>query len=626
MPDHSQGSTNEGTSKDQNAGRNNNRSSTTAEAVATDPLLITPTPRTATTITGTSLSFAVSTASPIRSVSHATVDALGDWLESASVQSIPAAQEQRRKDNYKSSNLIAKSLKQSQEERRKQALAEQAKKRYQFTNHARKLALFASGQSSEDSSGSEDDDAGDANEEDDDDDDDDSSDKKLLSDDKNGDDHRTGSIAQPATVMKPHKRRLSSGSESEHADGPMTEIPLDLDTSYYIVPLPIGHRCFVISADGKTTARLPSGQLLVGAFESCLPAGSNAYRGNRRADYCILDCVYSSVTRTFWTLDIMCWRGHPVYECETEFRFWWLRGKLAEIESLQSKWITTQTREWEQELAKKRQKRTKQVKRRQEKAAAASAAAVTATLTSSNGVKSTDMDMGSCERSGSVAQTANDHEDGDDGDDEAGTEGMDMDDDKTGLHQQPKKFWPIVFTPLPYFNASTNLVRLLAESMHSTSDSSAPTSSVLAESNGQNSSQRSVPNNNEPALSKSSNGQTAAISSSVSQRTTTTRTILGTMALSGEIATAASSFPAHDNAQKARQDSSLYHERAAGLVFFNKKTMYVLGTTPLCGWVAMDQVGDVFFDEEGGVGPVPGTSAVEGREVEMEDALERIRI
>lgn len=61
-------------------------------------------------------------------ISQATVEALGDWLlESASVQSVPAAQEQRRRQSYKTSSLINKSLRQSQEERRKIALAEQAK-------------------------------------------------------------------------------------------------------------------------------------------------------------------------------------------------------------------------------------------------------------------------------------------------------------------------------------------------------------------------------------------------------------------------------------------------------------------------------------------------------------------
>ena len=445
---------------------------------------------------------------------------------------------------------------------------------------------------------------------------------------------------------------------------PMTDIPTDLDTSYYIVPLPIGHRCFVISADGKTTARLPSGQLLVAAFESCLPAGFNQYRGNRRSDYCILDCVYSSVTRTFWTIDIMCWRGHPVYECETEFRFWWLRGKLAEIESLQGTWIASQTKEWEQEQAKKRQKKAKQLKRRQEKAAAAAAAAA--------------MDVVPIGNSGGATQ-----EECDDGDDEAGTEGMELDPSQTGAGSSstPRRFWPIVFTPLPYFNASVDLVRLLAESMHQPTtpatitttplSSHSPTtghvngngaagsmhstlallesvslSSASTSSNpsGQLSSTTAPPpKRSTPATTfaikthptsipipypancngvKSNGAHTAHSSMSSSPITST----LGTMALSGEIATAASLFPAHDTKQKIRQDQTLVHERAAGLVFFNKKTMYVLGSTPLCGWVAMDQIGDVFFDDEGGIGPAPGTSAVEGREIEMEDALERIRI
>ncbi|KAF9095789.1 hypothetical protein BGX23_012617 [Mortierella sp. AD031] len=671
-------------------------------------------------------------ATPAHVISQATVEALGDWLlESASVQSVPAAQEQRRRQSYKSSSLINKSLKQSQEERRKIALAEQAKKRYQFTNHARKLALFASGQPSEGSSDSEDEDEDEEDDEEDENDEGDNGDddkdqedqsphgkkkKKKRSSKTSSSPTGTGLDLGGAATVSPHKapnhkRRLSSGSESEALTGKkkdkavdalspkkprlqknspkasrknrdrnpfrdqlmmpeaMTDIPIDLDTSYYIVPLPIGHRCFVISADGKTTARLPSGQLLVSAFESCLPAGSSQYRGNRRSDYCILDCVYSSVTRTFWTIDIMCWRGHPVYECETEFRFWWLRGKLAEIESLQGTWIANQTKEWEQDQAKRRQKKAKQLKRRQEKAAAAAAAA------SMDAVPTASSNVATLEES-------------DDVDDVAGTEGMEVEhpfsstQPRAGPSMTPRRFWPIVFTPLPYFNASIDLVRLLAESMHQpTTPTTTTTTSLLSNSpstvqivgNGaagpmhsalillesvslsspspastssKPSAQHvSTPKRSTPATtfsatttatsipahnnSASSNGLKSngnhATQPSVSTTTTITST-LGTMALSGEIATAASLFPAHDTKQKARQDQTLVHERAAGLVFFNKKTMYVLGSTPLCGWVSMDQIGDVFFDDEGGIGPVPGTSAVEGREIEMEDALERIRI
>lgn len=33
------------------------------------------------------------------------------------------------------------------------------------------------------------------------------------------------------------------------------------------------------------------------------------------ADYTILDCIYSEMDRTYYILDVMCWRGHPVYDC-----------------------------------------------------------------------------------------------------------------------------------------------------------------------------------------------------------------------------------------------------------------------------------------------------------------------
>lgn len=37
------------------------------------------------------------------------------------------------------------------------------------------------------------------------------------------------------------------------------------------------------------------------------------------ADYTILDCIYSEVDRTYYILDVMCWRGHPVYDCAVRF-------------------------------------------------------------------------------------------------------------------------------------------------------------------------------------------------------------------------------------------------------------------------------------------------------------------
>lgn len=33
-------------------------------------------------------------------------------------------------------------------------------------------------------------------------------------------------------------------------------------------------------------------------------------------DYTILDCIYSEVSQTYYVLDVMCWRGHPVYDCQ----------------------------------------------------------------------------------------------------------------------------------------------------------------------------------------------------------------------------------------------------------------------------------------------------------------------
>ncbi|XP_048473129.1 snurportin-1 isoform X2 [Rhincodon typus] len=79
---------------------------------------------------------------------------------------------------------------------------------------------------------------------------------------------------------------------------------------------------------GSTAAYTRSG-FCVNRFPSLLPGG-NRQNSATGKDYTILDCIYSEVNRTYFVLDVMCWRGHPVYDCQTEFRFFWLQSKLEE--------------------------------------------------------------------------------------------------------------------------------------------------------------------------------------------------------------------------------------------------------------------------------------------------------
>jgi len=45
-----------------------------------------------------------------------------------------------------------------------------------------------------------------------------------------------------------------------------------------------------------------------------------------------LDCIFVETTMTFYVIDIMYWKSLPFYECDTEFRFFWLSIKLQEVQ------------------------------------------------------------------------------------------------------------------------------------------------------------------------------------------------------------------------------------------------------------------------------------------------------
>ena len=109
----------------------------------------------------------------------------------------------------------------------------------------------------------------------------------------------------------------------------LVDVPEDFEENWMFVVCPIGKRCLVIACKGTTSAYSRSGQL-INNFPSLLPGGCSRTHRLSSRDYCILDCIYHEVTRTFYILDIMCWLGHPVYDSDTEFRIYWKETKLRE--------------------------------------------------------------------------------------------------------------------------------------------------------------------------------------------------------------------------------------------------------------------------------------------------------
>lgn len=107
----------------------------------------------------------------------------------------------------------------------------------------------------------------------------------------------------------------------------LVDVPDDLQHEWLMVLCPFGKRNLVIASNGFTAAYTKSGYR-INKFHSLLPGGS--HRTLKPGDYTILDCIFNEQTNTFYVLDVMCWRGHPVYDSETDFRFYWLQTKLQE--------------------------------------------------------------------------------------------------------------------------------------------------------------------------------------------------------------------------------------------------------------------------------------------------------
>ena len=42
------------------------------------------------------------------------------------------------------------------------------------------------------------------------------------------------------------------------------------------------------------------------------------------SEYCIMDCIYNEGERTFYIIDLTCWKGHPIYDSEVNISIFFL--------------------------------------------------------------------------------------------------------------------------------------------------------------------------------------------------------------------------------------------------------------------------------------------------------------
>ncbi|KAI8143537.1 hypothetical protein BJV82DRAFT_96340 [Fennellomyces sp. T-0311] len=144
------------------------------------------------------------------------------------------------------------------------------------------------------------------------------------------DDQKLQRIDQPAKVGKKKGKRRKFKKHQGYGvmyGESLDEMPHDLLDKWVMMPYPVGKRCIVTTGKGETVARRKNGSVWK-RFQSTLPNGSKGRSDRGGAGHCILDCVYDAVHWTFYVLDVMCWKGYSVYNCDTDFRHFWLQTKV----------------------------------------------------------------------------------------------------------------------------------------------------------------------------------------------------------------------------------------------------------------------------------------------------------
>ncbi|RUS89826.1 hypothetical protein EGW08_002438, partial [Elysia chlorotica] len=106
----------------------------------------------------------------------------------------------------------------------------------------------------------------------------------------------------------------------------MDNVPPSFAKNWLMIVCPLGSRCLVVASRGYTGAYTKTGYHII-SHPSNLPMGNKMFQGYGS---CVLDCIYCNETDTYYALDLMCWDGQALYDCDTQTRFKLLNEKIRE--------------------------------------------------------------------------------------------------------------------------------------------------------------------------------------------------------------------------------------------------------------------------------------------------------
>jgi len=109
----------------------------------------------------------------------------------------------------------------------------------------------------------------------------------------------------------------------------MLAVPSDLGQRWVVAARPSGRRCLVVCSKGRTVVKQRNGSR-ADVFSSGFPGGGRG-ASSTGGDHTILDCILAEESGVYVVVDLMCWNGQALYDCNAEFRLFWAQSKLDEV-------------------------------------------------------------------------------------------------------------------------------------------------------------------------------------------------------------------------------------------------------------------------------------------------------